>query len=242
MAIRFDDRIETNVAGDVLITGDQIAVSKGESINIGTDEIFDLLVGSKHYIFPRNITSIKKLIDIPDAIRVVYDNIFQLSSLVISSALNDLSTNINKGVNIITTKKFLGDTIITSTADLNAALVNVPTEDFKGNPINYPIITLLSAPIQLSTRYEDGGMFYSTSDNYFPYGTKLEIIPKNTLIYISTTTSIDTHEICDEHNVKYNMALLSDKIQILSMPVSADSIHNNFETRIANIESLLALK
>ncbi len=241
MAIRFDDRIETNVAGDVLITGNQIAVSiEGDNVNIGTDEKYILTVGTKNYEFPRNSISIRTLTDIPKALNDIYNDIFGLSSLVISSALNNLTSNSN-GVTIITNKKFLGDTIITSTSDLNTLLNNMSTEDYEGNPINFPIITLLSAPIQLSTRYENGGIFYSTNDNFFPYGSKLEIVPKNTLICITTNSTLNSHEVYDS-NTKYDMALLSDCIQILSMPVSADSIHNDFETRIANIESLLALK
>lgn len=241
MAIRFDDRIETNVAGDVLITGNQIAVSDdGHKIEIGTEEPFIFSVGTKSYNFPRSFTSIRKLTDIPSAINNVNNNIFELTSSVIQAAINDLALNIssNVGITINTTDKFFGDSIITSTNELNAFLTTISTSDDEGKPIPFPIIALLSAPIQIDL---NKGIVYSTKDLRFPYGTQVTI-PKNTLICISTTSS-GLPETNVEYNLStYNVGVLSKRIQILSIPVSADSIHNNFETRIANIESLLALK
>lgn len=83
-------------------------------------------------------------------------------------------------------------------------------------------------------------MYYSTKNDAY-YGTDLRIIPKDTLICVMSTNSLSVYDYTDNNGLQY-MGVLDNNIQILSMPVSTDSIHNNFETRIANIESLLDLK
>lgn len=66
MAIRFDDRIETNVAGDVLITGEQIGISDGnDSIKIGTDFDFKLSIGTYLYSYDTQAASVKVLSELP---------------------------------------------------------------------------------------------------------------------------------------------------------------------------------
>lgn len=241
MAIRFDDRIETNVAGDVLITGDQIAVSnKNTSIPIGQDSTFNITIGTKDYPIIRSKNTIKKLEDLPDVLNNLDDAIYALSTKVIEPIINDVKDSINSGVTINTISKFFGDTLITTTSEINNKLSNI-VNDNQGNPIKLPLITLLSAPIRISTDYRNEDIFYTTDETY-PYSTSLSIIPKNTLICVTSTNDLSTSVVKDNFNNKYNMFILSERIQILSMPVSADSIHNNFETRIANIESLLALK
>lgn len=89
MAIRFDDRIETNVAGDVLITGEQISISsKNDSIKIGTDLNFKLNVGTYTYAYDIKATSINVLSDLPNVINKVNDDVFCVTSNVIKPAIN----------------------------------------------------------------------------------------------------------------------------------------------------------
>lgn len=241
MAIRFDDRIETNVSGDVLITGNQIAVSsKNTSIEIGQDSTFNITIGTKDYPIIRSKKVIKKLEDLPNVLNNIDDDIYALSTKIIEPIINDVKESINSGVTIDTISKFFGDTLMTTTSEINDKLSKI-TNDNRGNSINLPLITLLSAPIQISTDYREEDIFYTTDANY-PYSTSLSIIPKNTLVCIISTKDLDKQVVKDDLSNKYNMFILSERIQILSMPISADDIHNNFETRIANIESLLALK
>ena len=241
MAIRFDDRIETNVSGDVLITGDQIAISsRASEVTIGTDTSFDLYIDSTKYSCPRFSTSVKTLDNISDVIDKVYTEIFEVASNVIFPAI----TNNTKGVTINTSNNFFStiDTLDVATK-VDAVLAKISTDE-NDKPIKLPLITLLSTPIILSTGYnpaEDYCMFYTTNNMSYPYGTSLESIPKNTLVCITSTNPLSQTS-TNVNGKEYHIAALSERIQILSMPVSADDIHNNFETRIANIESLLALK
>lgn len=238
MAIRFDDRIETNVAGDVLITGEQISISsKNNSIKIGTDLNFKLNVGTYTYAYDIKATSINVLSDLPNVISKVNDDVFCVTSNVIKPAINQLTDIIynSKKITINTNKRFFGDTLITGTEQLNDYLKNISKEDY-----TLPLITLLSAPIKLSTNDTNNGLYYSTKNDAY-YGTDLAIIPKDTLICVMSTNSLFVYDYTDNDGLQH-MGVLDNNIQILSMPVSADSIHNNFETRIANIESLLALK
>lgn len=233
MAIKFDDRIETNVAGDVLITGEQIAVSDDNSIiKIGTDKDIDIYTDSGPYNFILTSTNIKTVNELPKAIDKVEKSILDLTTQVIKPALETFKTN---HLNINTNERFFGNTLITSTSELNDYLFNIR----EGDNI-LPLITLLSAPIKLSTQPTDEGLYYSTKSNAY-YGTNLTSIPKDTLICIISTNNV-REESYTYGDSTSRMGVLDSNIQILSMPVSADSIHNNFETRIANIESLLALK
>ena len=265
MAIKFDDRIETNVAGDVLITGEQISISsKNDSIKIGSDFEFSLSIVDNTYAYDTQATSIRVLNDLPDAINKINNDLIGVTSEVIKPAIDLLSTSIidlaeffneqiitfdnkvdtlNNQVNTIlsngvitinTNKKFFGDTLITGTSQLNDYLKNLDSN------ITLPLITLLSAPISLSTKDTEGGLYYSTKSDAY-YGTDLTIIPKDTLICVMSTNNISERNFGTYDDAHF-MGVLDKNIQILSMPVSADSIHNNFETRIANIESLLALK
>lgn len=233
MAIRFDDRIETNVAGDVLITGEQIAVSDDNStIKIGSDETYSIYLNSNSYNFLRTSTKVNNLNELAKAIVKVDNDIFKLTTNIVKPAIEELS---RKTLNIKTNEKFFGDTLITTTNELNNYLYNIREGD---NTL--PLITLLSAPIELSTQVIGGGLYYSTKSNAY-YGTDLTSIPKDTLICIISTNEVIEESYTDGGSIS-TMGVLDENIQILSMPVSADSIHNNFETRIANIESLLALK
>lgn len=233
MAIRFDDRIETNVAGDVLITGEQIAVSDDNSIiKIGTDKTIGIYTNSGAYNFILTSTNIKTVNELPKAIDKVEKSIINLTTQVIKPALENFKSN---HLNINTNERFFGSTLITSTSELNNYLFNIR----EGDNI-LPLITLLSAPIKLSTQLIDEGLYYSTKSNAY-YGTNLTSIPKDTLICIISTNNV-REESYTYGDSTIKMGVLDSNIQILSMPISADSIHNNFETRIANIESLLALK
>lgn len=233
MAIRFDDRIETNVAGDVLITGEQIAVSDDNStIKIGSDETYSIYLNSNSYNFLRTSTKVNNLNELAKAIVKVDNDIFKLTTNIVKPAIEELN---RKTLNIKTNEKFFGDTLITTTNELNNYLYNIREDD---NTL--PLITLLSAPIELSTQVTGGGLYYSTKSNAY-YGTDLTSIPKDTLICIISTNKVIEESYTDGDSIS-TMGVLDQNIQILSMPVSADSIHNNFETRIANIESLLALK
>lgn len=241
MAIRFDDRIETNVAGDVLITGNQIAVSSNNTkVTVGTNTTMTFIIGTKDYVVPFITKDVTTLDTIPDAIKNVQADIYEISTKVIkpiTEKLTSISDNLsNNNITINTTDKFFKDTLITGTEQLNNLLSSISTHDIEGKPIAFPIITLLSAPIQISP---DNDLVYSSSDLDYPYGRNITI-PKNTLIAISTTSKIPEATITINESSN-TVGVLSKNIQILSMPVSADSIHNNFETRIANIESLLAL-
>ena len=234
MAIRFDDRIKTNVAGDVLITGEQIAVSTDNRIlEVGTSITLDFTIGTEDVNFSLTTNNVTTLDTIPDVIGKTQNDIYRLTTNIIRPIIDKIN-NIKTDINIDTTKKFFGDKLIVSSTDLNNIITNISTDI--NNPIKFPLITLLSAPIKLNL---NDGIAYSTIDIEFPYGTNT-IIPKNTLVYI-TTNSTFTNNIIKYNDVSYNVIAMSQNIQILSMPVSADSIHNNFETRIANIESLLAL-
>lgn len=233
MAIRFDDRIETNVAGDVLITGEQIAVSDDNSIiKIGTDETIHINTNNGFYNFILTSTNIKTVNELPKAINKVEKSIIDLTTRVIKPVLENFKSNY---LSINTNERFFGDTLITSTSELNDYLFNIR----EGDNI-LPLITLLSAPIKLSTQVTDEGLYYSTKSNAY-YGTDLTSIPKDTLICIISTANVLEESYTYGDSIS-KMGVLDSNIQILSMPVSADSIHNNFETRIANIESLLALK
>lgn len=233
MAIRFDDRIETNVAGDVLITGEQIAVSDDNStITIGSDETYSIYLNSNSYNFLRTSTKVNNLNELAKAIVKVDNDIFKLTTNIVKPAIEELN---RKTLNINTNKRFFGDTLITTTSELNNYLFNIREGD---NTL--PLITLLSAPIKLSTQLIEEGLYYSTKGDAY-YGTDLTSIPKDTLICIISTNSV-SEESYTYGDSTIKMGVLDSNIQILSMPVSADSIHNNFETRIANIESLLALK
>lgn len=233
MAIRFDDRIETNVAGDVLITGEQIAVSDDNStIKIGSDETYSIHLNSNSYNFLRTSTKVNNLNELAKAIVKVDNDIYKLTTKVVKPAIEELS---RKTLTIKANKKFFGDNLITSTSELNDYLFNI-----KDGDITLPLITLLSAPIKLSTQITSGGLYYSTKSNAY-YGTNLTSIPKDTLICIISTDNVSETRYTDGDSIT-NIGVLDSNIQILSMPVSADSTSNNFETRIANIESLLALK
>lgn len=238
MAIRFDDRIETNVAGDVLITGEQIGISNEQDpIKIGTDFDFRLTIGTYIYAYDTQATSINVLSDLPEVINKVNNDILAVTSDVIKPAINTLTAVINnkKQISINTDKALFGHTLITGTEQLNDYLKNISNQDY-----TLPLITVLSAPIKLSTNDTDKGLYYSTKNDAY-YSTNLTLIPKDTLICIMSTNSLFVYTFTDNEGLK-TMGVLDSNIQILSMPVSADSIHNNFETRIANIESLLALK
>lgn len=237
MAIRFDDRIKTNVAGDVLITGEQIAVSTNNSIiKIGTDETFNINIGGNIYKFSKLSTEIQTVNELPKALANIENTIFSLTTKVIEPAFNDLNNSLNNlGITINTNKKFFGDTLITSTEQLNNYLKNISNKDY-----TLPLITVLSAPIKLSTDDTENGLYYSTKNDAY-YGTDLTVIPKDTLICIMSTNTLFVYDFNSNGEIGH-MGVLDENIQILSMPISADSIHNNFETRIANIESLLALK
>lgn len=238
MAIRFDDRIETNVAGDVLITGEQVGINPtNDSITIGSDFDFKLYVGTYVYAYDTQATSIKVLSDLPNVINKVNTDLLAVTSDVLKPAVNRLTDVINANKNIIidTNKRFFGYSMITGTEQLNNYLKNISNKDY-----TLPLITLLSAPIKLSTDDTGGGLYYSTKNDAY-YGTDLVVIPKDTLICIMSTNNVPECSFTDVDGL-HNMGVLDKNIQILSMPVSADSINNNFETRIANIESLLALK
>lgn len=238
MAIRFDDRIETNVADDVLITGEQICISStDDSITIGSDFDFSLYVGTYVYSYDTHAVSIKVLSELPDVINKANIDLLAVTSNVLKPAVNRLIDVINANKNIIidANKRFFGDSIITGTEQLNNYLKNISNKGY-----TLPLITLLSAPIKLSTNDTAGGLYYSTQNDAY-YGTDLAVIPKDTLICIMSTNNILEYDFTDVSG-PHNMGVLDNNIQILSMPVSADSINNNFETRIANIESLLALK
>lgn len=233
MAIRFDDRIETNVAGDVLITGEQIGIDPdNNTIRIGSDETYSIYINSYVYKFLRTSTEVNNLNELAKAIVKVDNDIYKLTTNVVKPAIEELS---KKTLTIKTNERFFGDNLITSTSELNNYLFNIRKGD---NTL--PLITLLSAPIKLSTQAIGGGLYYSTKRNAY-YGTDLTSIPKDTLISIISTNNVNEVSYTDGDSI-INMGVLDSNIQILSMPVSADSIHNNFETRIANIESLLALK
>lgn len=233
MAIRFDDRIETNVAGDVLITGEQIAVSDDNStITIGSDERYSIYLNSNSYNFLRTSTNVNNLNELAKAIVKVDNDIYKLTTKVVKPAIEELS---RKTLTIKANERFFGDNLITSTSELNDYLFNI-----RGGDNTLPLITLLSAPIKLSTQLTSEGLYYSTKINAY-YGTNLTSIPKDTLICIISTNNVSEEVYTDGDSI-INMGVLDSNIQILSMPVSADSIHNNFEKRIANIESLLALK
>ena len=237
MAIRFDDRIETNVAGDVLITGEQISVSTNNNIlEIGTNTSLKFEIGTEIIDFNLNTHDIATLNTIPNAISDAYVKIHHLASDVISPIVNKINSN-NNNITINTTDKFFGDTLIASSADLENCILNISTYDNNGNPIKFPLITVLSAPIKINF---NEGIAYSTKILDFPYGTDT-LIPKNTLVCVTTSSGFTPWDFL-YNNVHYNVFAISERIQVLSMPVSADNIHNNFETRIANIERLLALK
>lgn len=235
MAIRFDDRIKTNVAGDVLITGEQIAVSTDNSIiKIGTDETFNINIGGNIYKFSKLSTEIQTVNELPNALANIENTIVSLTTKVIEPAFNDLNNSLNNlGITINTTTKIFGDDEIVSPNKIVSMLKNIN--------VRLPLITLLSAPIVLSKDYEEGGIMYGTKIDSFPY-PYLSYIPKNSLICIISTKDFDSFNVTDEYNNNYNMYSLSQNIQVLSMPVSADSIHNDFETRISDIENLLSLK
>lgn len=238
MAIRFDDRIETNVAGDVLITGEQIGISDGnDSIKIGTDFDFKLSIGTYLYSYDTQAASVKVLSELPQVINKVNNDLLSVASSVLRPAVTQLNTiiNNNQKITINTNKKFFGDTLITSTEQLNNYLKNISNKDY-----TLPLITVLSAPIKLSTDDTENGLYYSTKNDAY-YGTDLTVIPKDTLICIMSTNTLFVYDFNSNGEIGH-MGVLDENIQILSMPISADSIHNNFETRIANIESLLALK
>lgn len=230
MAIKFDDRIKTNVADDVLITGEQVAISTDNSIiRIGTDEHISIGSINKIYDFLTLSTKIETVNDLPNAIDKIAYDVVDLTKNVIKPAIENLN---NKFFTINTNTKFFGDTLISGTSQLNDYLKNIK--------LNLPLITLLSAPIKLSTQYTHNGLFYSTKFDAY-YGTDLTIIPKDTLICVISTHDVD-YNVFTNDKESCLMGILDSNIQILSMPVSTDSIPNNFETRIANIENLLALK
>lgn len=239
MAIRFDDRIKTNVAGDVLITGEQIAVSTDNRIlEVGTSITLDFTIGTEDVNFSLTTNNVTTLDTIPDVIGKTQNDIYRLTTNIIRpiiNKINNIKTNINN-INVDTTKKFFGDTLIVGSKELNNIITNISTDI--NNPIKFPLITLLSAPIKFDLNQ---GIIYSTKDIEFPYGTNTTI-PKNTLVYISTNAGFTPYNIIYSGITYNNVIPMSQRIQILSMSVSADSIHNDFETRIANIESLLALK
>lgn len=232
MAIRFDDRIKTNVAGDVLITGEQIGItSDNDTIIIGTDETYSIYA-HKPYDFIRTSTKINNLEELGKAIIKVDNDIFALTTRIIKPAIEDLSKKI---VDIKTNDNLFGNTLITTTSELNNYLFEIREGSY-----TLPLITLLSAPIKLSTQVVSEGLCYSTKTNAY-YGTDLTSIPKDTLICVISTNNVSEERYTVADGIA-KMGVLDHNIQILSMPVSADSIHNNFEARIANIESLLALK
>lgn len=241
MAIRFDDRIETNVSGDVLITGNQIAVSDdGQKIEIGTytpDGTLDVhsvnrdvFINSDKYTISRDVVKVTKLSELQKAINQINENNLNITTSLIGNVIN-FSTN--DKVAIGTDNLLFGNLEISSKEVLD--------EVFK--KINVvPLLVTLSCPINLSTG--DHSLHYATEHNLYA-GADFKRIPKGSLICVLSTENLTLSELDTDYagnGNDRNVYLLKDNIQILSMPVSADSIHNNFETRIANIESLLALK
>lgn len=243
MAIRFDDRIETNVAGDVLITGNQIAVSDdGQKIEIGTyftDSTVDVhsvnrdvFINSDKYTISRDIVNITKLSDLQKAINQINENNLYITTSLIGQVIAN-STNDN--VTIDTNNLLFGNLEISSKEKLDEVFAKIPV---------VPLIVTLSCPIHLST----GGssLHYATSNDLYA-GSKFNEIPKGSLICVLSTKDLPQEELTTEYTgltfeQDRHVYLLKDNIQILSMPLSADSIHNDFETRIAKIESLLTLK
>ena len=107
MAIRFDDRIETNVAGDVLITGEQIGIDPdNNTIRIGSDETYSIYINSYAYNFLRTSTKVNNLNELAKAIVKVDNDIYKLTTNVVKPAIEELS---KKTLTIKTNERFFGD-------------------------------------------------------------------------------------------------------------------------------------
>ena len=230
MAIRFDDRIETNVSGDVLITGDQIKVTTQEEfLNINSADVF---INNKTFHIDGTSVVINTLNTLPQAINKVNDYIIKITTEISDFIISN--TNKNK-VNIDTTTKYFGDKLKISSADELIECMGI---------IPKPLITFLSSPIVFSTHLGEGNIIYGT-DTY-PFGDpNIKMLPKNTLVYVfSTDTHFESIEGTTELGVSTYVQVMPLKnfMKVLSIPVSADDIHNDFESRISNIENLLTLK
>lgn len=235
MAIRFDDRIETNVAGDVLITGDQIKIGT-QTINLSISSNDVSINNETFHIDGTNVIA-DKLVELPYAINKVNECIINIATKI----CDFVSRNTNKNkVNIDTTTKYFGDKLkITSATELQDYIAGIST-----NLKEKPVITFLSSPIVFSTHVTNGNIIYGTMEH--PFGNpNIKMLPKNTLVYLfSNDTHLDNVEGVDTQGISTNVSvmLLKNFMKVLSIPVSADDIHNDFENRITNIENLLALK
>lgn len=230
MAIRFDDRIETNVDGDVLITGDQIKIgTQTISLSIASNNVS---INDKLFSINGTNVDVDNLVDLPYAINTVNNCIIDITTKICDFISRNADEN---KVNIDTTTKYFGDNLkITSADDLIEYISIIPK----------PLITFLSSPIVFSTHLGEGNIIYGT--NVHPFGDpNIKMLPKNTLVYFfSTDTHFESVKGTTELGVSTYVQVmpLYDCMKVLSIPVSADDIHNDFESRISNIENLLALK
>ena len=197
----------------------------------------DVLINDKTFRIDGTNVVVDKLVDLPYAINTVNDCIINIATKI--GDFVSRNTNKNK-VNINTRTKYFGDKLkITSSNDLENYITNIST-NLKENPV----ITFLSSPIIFSTHVTDGNIIYGTAQH--PFGNpNIKMLPKNTLVYLfSNDTHLDNVEGVDAQGISTNVSVmqLSNFMEVLSIPISADDIHNDFENRITNIESLLALK
>lgn len=235
MAIRFDDRIETNVSGDVLITGDQIKIddnNRTTKLFISSDDVY---INNKTFHIDECNVLVDKLVELPSAINEINEYIINITTRIVDF----VSTN-NQKINIDTTTKYFGDKIkISSANELENYILDISTNLKEG-----PLITFLSSPIVFSTNLNNGNIIYGTLEHPFD-NPNIKMLPKNTLVYLfSTDTHLDKVKGIDALGIStyVQVMLLKNFMKILSIPISADDIHNDFETRIDNIEKLLALK
>lgn len=228
MAIKVDDRLKSNVSDGILTTGDQIAISTNTdnhkistlktSISIN-DKKYNLAIATEY-----DLTTVN---DIPNIINYVNDTIITLTSNLIETPIIDNIKASNYSISFDNNTDYFGVSTITNIDDLH----NIFLGTFHNNDIKFPLVTLLSAPIEINLI--NNGLIYSTE--YNPYKS-LKIIPKNSLVCVLSTTHLNVATVDD-----YNIWPIDKCIQILSIPTSANTSDNDYETRISNIEKLLSL-
>ncbi len=233
MAIRFDDRIETNVDGDALIIGEQIKVGADKAyLNISSG---GLLINDKEFRIDGTKVAVDRLDALPDAIDRVNEHIINITTNIADFISKDIVK-----IDIDTTTKYFGDELKISTATDLKDYIRKVNRDFNTKPL----ITFLSSPIVFSTNLKTGNIIYGT--NVHPFGDpSIKMLPKNTLVYLfSNDVNLRPVKGVDDLGVStyVDVLPLCNFMKVLSIPVSADDIHNDFEIRISSIENSLALK